>query len=440
MSKKLSSTIVFPVLQTNTVAFSELNEVWDEDKRYPETAVQKFILRNAETFKFMEVDAVGEYVDSGKYVLKLTTSKYIGCVPLLSPKTGLPSGNMIITGRFGEDVSELLSVIGEFVEPEFNEKIKLSLGSYVKPPLYFECQNYIDRYIEAKKFKWRKFDNVEQIQAHPTNSTKWEKYALKSYNPHNTLRYPNSCNYLSKNHREWEELNYVLNICIDEIMSTRTPIRSRMAYMSKITNLLNTYDRHSLPVVSEIKIHMSDPVVIKELKEVANRVLQNSSSSQNAWRLDFAEFFERYVQFIFKEIARAKGARIICNPHFPVYGYKPAWVLKYIEPDIILDKCDIQYIVDAKYKSHIYQVNGDSEQLRETFREDFHQVLAYSSFSGSKQKNIMLVYPSEHFVTREMNVLSGINEYSAKAYLIGIPLQKSELEETKRNLSQLISL
>ena len=67
---------------------------------------------------------------------------------------------------------------------------------------------------------------------------------------------------------------------------------------------------------------------IKELKEVANRVLQNSSSSQNAWRLDFAEFFERYVQFIFKEIARAKGERIICNPHFPVYGYKPAWVLK----------------------------------------------------------------------------------------------------------------
>ena len=319
MSKKQFSTFTFPVLQTNAVSFSSLNEAWDEDKRYPETAVQKFLLRNAETFKFLEINAVGEYADSGNYVLELTTSKYIGCIPLLSPSTGLPSGNLIITGRFGEDVSELLSVIGEFVEPEFNERIKLSLGSYVKPPLYFECQNFIDRYIEAKRYKWRKFDNVEKIENRPTNSTKWDKYALKSYEPRNTLKYPNSCNVLSKSHREWEELNYVLGLCIDEILSTRTPIRSRMAYMDKITNLLNTFDRHSVHAVSEVKIHMSDPVIIKKLKEVANRVLQNSSSSKNAWRLDFAEFFERYVQYLLKEVAKAKGARITCNPHFPVY-------------------------------------------------------------------------------------------------------------------------
>ena len=407
MSKKQSSTFTFPILQTNTVSFSSLNEAWDEDKRYPETAVQKFLLRNAETFKFLEINAVGQYADSGKYVLGLTTSKYIGCVPLLSPSTGLPSGNLIVTGRFGEDVSELLSVIGEFVEPEFNEKVKLSLGSYVKPPLYFECQNYIDRYIEAKRYKWRKFDNIEKIETRPTNSTRWDKYAMKSYEPRNTLRYPNSCNVLSKSHREWEELNYVLGLCIDEIMSTRTPIRSRMAYMGKITNILNTFDRHSVHAVSEVKIHMSDPVVIKELKEVANRV---------------------------------KGARITCNPHFPIYGNRPAWALKYIEPDIIIDKSDVQYIIDAKYKSHIYQINGDSEQLRETFREDFHQVLAYSSFCGNKQKHIMLIYPSDHFVSRELDVLSGINGYSAKAYLVGIPLKKSDLEETKKKLSYIISL
>lgn len=440
MSKKQFSTFTFPVLQTNTLSFSELNEAWDEDKRYPETAVQKFLLRNVETLKFLDMDAVGEYADSGKYILKLTTSKYIGCVPILSPKTGLPSGNLIITGRFGEDVSELLSVIGEFVEPEFSDKLKLSAGSYIKPPLYFECQNFIDHYIEAKKYKWRKFDNIEKTEARPTSSTKWNKYALKSYNPQNTLRYPNSCNILSKNHKEWEELNFVLNLCIDEIMSSRTPIRSRMAYMNKITCLLNTFNKNTLPIVSEIKIHMSDPVVIKSLKEVANRVLQNASSSQYAWRLDFAEFFERYVQYLMREVARSKGARIICNPHFPVYGHKPAWALKYIEPDIIIDKSDVQYIVDAKYKPHIYQINSDSEQLRENFRKDFHQVLAYSSFGGNRQKHIMLVYPSDYFVSRELNVVSGINNYSSKAYLIGIPLKKADLEETKRGLSQLIHL
>lgn len=440
MSKKQFSTYTFRVLQTNTVLFSTLNVSWDADKRYPETALQKFILRNAENFKFLEVDATGEYADSGKFVLKLTTSKYIGCVPLLSPSTGLPSGNLIITGRFGEDVSELLSVIGDFVEPEFNEQIKLSLGSYIKPPLYFECQNYIDRYIEARRYKWRKFDNIEKIESRPTNSTRWDIYALKSYEPRNTLKYPNCCNVLSKNHREWKELNYVLSLCIDEIMSTRTPIRSRKAYIEKIKNLLNTFDRHTLHTVSEVKIHMSDPVVIKELKETANRVLQNASRSQNAWRLDFAVFFERYVQYLLKEVARTKGARITCNPHFPIYGNRPAWALKYIEPDIILDKSNTQYIIDAKYKPHIYQINGDSAQLRETFRDDFHQILAYSSFGGNKQKNIMLIYPSDHFVSRELDVHSGINGYSAKVYLVGISLKKMDLEETKKSLSALISL
>ena len=440
MSKKQFSTLTFPVLQTNSLNFSELNEMWDEDKRYPETAIQKFLLRNAEIFKFLEINTTGGYADNGKYVLNITTSKYIGCVPLLSPRTGLSSGNLIITGRFGEDVSELLSIIGEFIEPEFSDKYKLTSGSYIKPPLYFECQNYIDHYIEAKKYKWRKFDNIEKFESRPTNSTKWEKYALNSFNPANTLKFPNSCNVLSKKHKEWEALNYVLDLCINEILSSITPIRSRMAYINKITGLQNTYDRKTLPIVSEIKIHMSDPVVIKSLKKVANRVLQNESSSHKAWRLDYATFFERYVQYLMKEVARSKGARIICNSHFPVYGNRPDWALKYIEPDIVIDKSDVQYIIDAKYKSHIYQINGNGEHLRESFREDLHQVLAYSSFSGNRHKHVMLVYPSDYFFSRELEVVSGINSYSSKAYLVGIPLKKSDLEDTKRNLSQLITI
>ena len=103
-------------------------------------------------------------------------------------------------------------------------------------------------------------------------------------------------------------------------------------------------------------------------------------------------------------------------------------------------KDDVQYIVDAKYKSHMFNVNRIGEDLKQTFRADFHQVLAYSSFGGTKQKHVMLIYPSNYFVSRELNVLSGINGYSAKAYLVGIPLKKSDLEETKRKLSSLIIL
>lgn len=438
MSNQLG-TYKLPILQTNKIPFLELNNVWSEDKRYPETAIQKFILRNTQILDFLDIATVGEYFDN-KYFLKLTTSKYIGCVPILSPKTGLPCGNLIVTGRFGEDISELLSVIGQFVEPEFCDKYKLGIGSYIKPPLYFECQNFIDQYIEAKKYKWRKFENIEIIQSRPKSSTNWDKYAERNYDPKNTFKYPNKCNILSKNHKEWQELNYVLDLSINEILSTRTPKRSRAAYISKITSLQNTYDRASLSIVNEIKPHMSDPIVIKKLKAVGNRVLQNNSSSQNAWRLDFAEFFERFVQYLMTEVAKTKGARIKCNPHFNISGQRPNWALKYIEPDIILDKDECQYIIDAKYKAHMYEVNGDGDLLRDTFRSDFHQVLAYSSFGGAKKKNVMLIYPSDYFVSRELNAFSSINGYSCKAILVGIPLKKSELDNTQKNLAQLITM
>jgi 5-methylcytosine-specific restriction endonuclease McrBC regulatory subunit McrC len=88
----------------------------------------------------------------------------------------------------------------------------------------------------------------------------------------------------------------------------------------------------------------------------------------------------------------------------------------------------------------MYNVNRIGEDLKETFREDFHQVLAYSSFGGTKQKHVMLIYPSNIFISREINVHSDINGYSAKAYLVGIPLKKSDLEETKQKLSSLIIL
>jgi 5-methylcytosine-specific restriction endonuclease McrBC regulatory subunit McrC len=167
--------------------------------------------------------------------------------------------------------------------------------------------------------------------------------------------------------------------------------------------------------------------------------LQNNVSSKLAWRIDYSEFFERYVQYVLKLVAGLKGAKLESNTKYRISGEKTAWTLSYLEPDAVMYKGDVQYIFDAKYKSHMYNVNRMSEDLKDTFREDFHQVLAYSSFGGIKQKHVMLIYPSNIFVSRELNVHSGINGYSAKAYLVGIPLKKSDLEETKNNLSRIIN-
>ena len=433
------------VLNTEDPEFLSYDELLSAyspgEKLYPNELANRFIARNAAALRFLEIESEVQNPGSNGKIM-LTSSRYVGCIPLINPNTGLNGGSITVLGSYGEDISELYSVIESSMEPEFNDSLKFRTESFVKPPLYFECMKYIDKYIEAQKYKWRKFENVERIQPIPTGSTRWDKYALKSYNPAYTFKYPNKCNVLTRIHPEWQELTYVLDYCINEVMSSRTPSRSKLVYLSKIDTLRGTYDKRSLSAVKEVRVHMSDPVIIKSLKEAANKILQNVSSSNCAWRMDYAEFFERYVQYICKRVAQLKSAIFHSNSKYGITGPRPAWALHYIEPDVVIEKGDNQIIIDAKYKAHMLKVNASSEKLKKKFREDFLQVLAYSSFSGSKTKSVMLFYPynppegsGKKLISRKLLVQSRINDYSCTAHLIGISLKKADLEDIIKELS-----
>lgn len=430
------------VLSEKTIAFNELKNNWKgiDTRKDPERLIIDFININLPVFEFLGINTQLTRDVNGASAIRFSTSKYAGCVPLLSPGTGMSYGELIVEGLYGENLSELISVIKEDLKIEYDDRFQINAVNTVRPPLYLECQKFIDKYLEAKRYHWRKFKNVEVTQFFPNSSTRWDKYATKDIDPWSALKYPNRNNILTCDHEEWKALTYILHLSINEIMKPSTPLRSRAPYLSQISLLSKQYDVNRLKPVSNIQLRKSDPIIIKEAKEIGIRILQNSVSSKRAWRIDYSVFFERYVQYVLKIVAGAKGAKLDNNKKYRVSGEKTAWTLSYLEPDAIMYKGDIQYIIDAKYKSHMYNVNRKGEDLKETFREDFHQVLAYSSFSGAKQKHVMLIYPSEHFVSRELDVLNGINGYSAKAYLVGIPLKKSDLEDTKKNLSYIIHL
>ncbi|MBQ6167605.1 MAG: hypothetical protein IJK41_09310 [Muribaculaceae bacterium] len=438
MSKTTTyNTYNLSVLTSKSFSYDLLAKAWGTQKRDLDKALYRFQIYNTKYLKFLDITS--RVVDvNGIPKLELTSSKYVGCVPTVSPK-GQLAGNIEVKGRFNEDIAELLSMIGESPLLEYNEDFKLSSGAVENPPLYFECLKFIDKYIEAKRYKWRKFESVEAIEQHPSSSTKWVKYANNYFNPNKRLLFNNQKNTLSKEHREWAELNYVLDLSIQVVLSPSTPSKSRLVYKHKIDNLQSTYDKNNLRYVHSLTIHMSDPIIIKELKTIANRILKGKSSSNCAWRIDFAEFFERYAQFIMKELSIQKRARIYCNPKYSVRGEKPNWVPKYIEPDIVIEKNNTQFIIDAKYKSHMYNLSSSSESLKEVFREDFMQVLAYSSFGDNKKKNVILIYPSGEYKVREMRVGSCINNCSANVYLIGIPLRKSDYKSVKERLSEIIN-
>ena len=186
--------------------------------------------------------------------------------------------------------------------------------------------------------------------------------------------------------------------------------------------------------------HTSDPKAVKEAKTIANCILQNKRTFKRSWRIDYSVFFERYVQYLFGEISKSTGWKAVCNPQYPISGKRPTWGLHYLEPDLVLQKDETQYVLDAKYKSHMYNwSDAGSDNLKDTFRHDLHQILAYCSFNQMTTKKAFLVYPFADFSCHRLHLGSPLSRSEADVCLVGVPLSKNKLAEVKMELSQLIS-
>ncbi len=403
-----------------------------------ESVMQRFVALNQKNLSYLGISACVESVN-GKPVIRLTTSKFIGAIPIISPMNGKAVGDLVVTGRFGENAGELITLLDNSIKPEYSDKLQLVQDSQMTPPIFIECCKFVEIYEKAEMFKWRKFTNEIKISHQPNASTLWTEYALRnSRNPMEFSVFHNKCNTLTTNHLERLQLNYVLHLAIRVLESKQTPLRTRSVCSSQIARLkIKLRDRHYYPT-NKIKIHTSDPYIIRQLKQLANTILNNNEKL--AWRMDYAEFFERYVQYLLSDVSKKKGARVVNNPHYGIsIKNRPSWALNYLEPDIIIQKMNEQVVVDAKYKSHLFNLNNDSEELKNTFRHDLHQLLAYCSLNGMNKKQALLVYPSCNFICHRMTINSPLTITEAQVLIIGIPLEKNKIEEVKDKLNEIIN-
>lgn len=426
-------------LSTTIWTAEKLKQSWKWRDRSMESAMQHFIDLNQKNLNYLGITATIENVQ-GKPALKLTTSKYIGAIPIISPMNGKAAGDLTVAGRFGENAGELITLLDSSIRPEYTDEFTLVLDSQMTPPIFIECCKYIDKYIEAERSRWRKFSNEVKTQHQPSSSTLWAEYAIRTAkNPNDFANFKNKCNILTTDHEEWRQLNYVLQLAISELESINAPQKTRATYAGRIALLKAKEQQRQSLQTDKVKQHMSDPSVIKQLKELANIILQNKANTKLAWRMDYSEFFERFVQYLFGEVAKKKGARGINNPHYGIsVRNKPSWSLSYLEPDLILQKDTEQIVVDAKYKSHVFNWNNNSEELKETFRSDFHQILAYCSFNNMARKQAMLVYPFTKFVHHKMVIKSPLNQSNADVYLVGIPLDKNKVQELINSINNIL--
>lgn len=425
-------------LQESFISFSRLNKDWKWDKRYPEQAIQRFIAFNREIFSFLGISAMLDEVNYEKG-LRLTASNYVGAAPLRNPLSGKYYTDIQVSSRFGENISELAYLLRDTLEPEYLDKA-LYNSAQLRAPFYFDCINYFNSFLRVIQEPWNKFDTITKVESHPCSSTDWSRYVRYAVNPNNVLKFENRKHILSRKHKEWQELIFVLNMAIREFDSFKTPLFLKQRYASEVS-LLKRFSRdyQSRSPASMFQIRTFEPIKIQELKENANKLLMHNTANNKSWRIDSAELFERYVQYILNKVGKISGARVLCNSKFPMKGVnRPAWLLSYLEPDVILDKEGCLYFADAKYKAHMFNLQSSSDVFKESFRNDLHQVLAYSSLDPSKDKAAMLIYPCNKLKIIRFEAINNIGDVHNQVYLIGLPFITVALNDLLHQLSELL--
>lgn len=111
-----------------------------------------------------------------------------------------------------------------------------------------------------------------------------------------------------------------------------------------------------------------------------------------------------------------------------------SWELKYLEPDAIYQKKDLLVVIDAKYKSNLYNKNSLSDKLKEDHRSDLHQILAYSAFSKTNNKFGVLCYPSDKLEIKRTTYKNVINEVNNEVLILGVPLKREIINDSKKLL------
>lgn len=425
----------------------DLYKKWfrSSDKRNLGQSLQKFIAYNSYFLEFLGVQALVSGTDQNTS-LTFRSSSFIGSIPLRAPDTGKQIGDFVVSPRFTgrdrfEEYIEILDLLGSEITPEVVDSLPLASGRNFRPPLYLEAVKFIFCLERLLKRPWRKFDNLEIVLNTPLGQVNWNKFAGYEYKVENRIKFPVRKNVLSEFHREYSEIRFVFDFCRDELLSSRTPQRIKNSLRTRLSFIETNLYFHEPMSTNKIPIRSADSPTVRLCKERANRILNFSFVDSTAWRVDFNDVFEKFVQYIFKEVAKESGGRLYPNYKFPSRTAKHySWDLKHLEPDAVYQNEDFLVFVDAKYKSNLYNKFSNSEYLKGEHRHDLHQIMAYSSFSNTAFKFGCLCYPSDTFESKSITFRSGINSTSNTVLVCGIPLRKGLVKEVKTELGKELTL
>lgn len=411
---------------------SNFRSAWDIDKRKSPYFLSKFLNINRKAFEFIGI--YQPYYESADEI-RFEASNYSGSVPLISPVTGKYFTTLNVEARYGEDYLGFLNENLVWPEVEFENNLSLPDSIPIRPPIEHLCLRFIDEFSKFDYRKWRQFSITTIEQRFPTSGTLWSKYALNSFDPTKVFSFPNRHNILSSAHDSFKEILFVLKVAINYLKYSRLPRFVATSYSERIDSCQRLISEYGTKSTTHIQIRPKDNPDVVQIKTFANAVLLHAQNNNIAWRFDVSKVYERYVQILSAFFSRSLGASIFLNQkHYSNSGSFVAWAPRYLEPDIVAIKDDIVIVLDAKYKSHFYNISTNTEELKQAFRADLHQIMAYTSLFRQERKYAFLVYP---YGTLKFHSIS-YGSSNVKLGLVGVPVKMDNFKDIQNNFAEIL--
>ena len=346
-----------------------------------------------------------------------STGEYIGALPLRSPLSGKWDYRAIIYPRIGwSGVGGMLSSMGWKVIPTL-QKLPVLPQSAKEIPTWVIASVIIARIESLVHDVSRIYISKTEILKSPRGKIDWVHYAMRMMP---TCRWTDlKCDFseLSDHPELMGVIKYTLQRVVGDLASCVEGGAIAIDLIQRANKLLKLVSAY-LPVRPTVRmlapIFYGKNTPSTEFSEgleaiqwsVENRGLAGLSDLRGLpWRMSIADFFEAYVETIVRRVAVYSGGQVTCgrlNETVIPVSWEHNWqgTQKSLKPDVVIKRDDEVIIFDAKFKGYWKQIfsrrwEDVSKEFQEEHRNDFLQVLAYSTCYSVSKLTVCLVFACE---------------------------------------------
>lgn len=384
----------------------------NEDKITAKLAKQ-FLNLNRKTFQKLDIEPE-IYYSGDALKLKVAAHAKIGAIPLLSPVTHNNEYSLIVKPRFGwKGIGPILSTTGWKILPDILNLPQLKISERRIPPwvLSSVVLGRLDKLIQQLD---RRFEMDESHHSKPKGTVNWIDYAQKQITRGQFLNF--RCRYPDL--QENRELKSVVHYALKRQRQSLQTQRDAGVYVLQLIDYCNNLIQKvagcspKRPNTLQVKTLQSSLLQSEAIQKGLEAVVWTTENKGLAglgdlsglpWMMSMEELFESYVESVFEKLVQQIGGKIKSGREretvVPI-RWEPSFLgsQSSLVPDLVIERENEVYIIDAKYKDHWEDLNMDSwynisDKIRERHRNDLLQILAYASLPESKEVTCCLMYP-----------------------------------------------